>query len=182
MTCPGSELDERVTEAARHLVGLLRRTGATLATAESLTGGLLGAAVTAVPGASRVYRGGVIAYATDLKHQLLGVDAALLQRVGAVDALVAAAMAEGVRRRLGADCGLATTGVAGPDSQDGKPPGTVWVGIVTASQTLSTDICAAGERPDVRRAGVLHALRKLHAVLEGEVGPSGPAGDRKRIG
>lgn len=170
MTGLGEELDGQVVEAARQLVGLLRRAKVTLASAESLTGGLLAAAITAVPGASRVYRGGVIAYATDLKDQLLGVDAALLQRVGAVDPLVADAMAQGVRQRLGADCGLATTGVAGPDPLDGKPPGTVWVGVATGSQALTTHICAPGARADVRRAAVLHALRQLHTVLGGDAG------------
>ena len=182
MTYAGGELDDRVAEAARDLVALLRRTGASLASAESLTGGLLGATITAVPGASHVYRGGVIAYATEVKHELLGVDAGLLRRVGAVDPQVASAMAVGVRQRLGADYGLATTGVAGPESQDGKSPGTVWLGIATGRQTLSTDLCALGGRSDVRRAAVLHALNQLLAVLRGDAGPSGSAGERTRIG
>ncbi|MEV0847067.1 CinA family protein [Streptomyces sp. NPDC049954] len=108
---------------------LLRATGRTLAVAESLTGGLVAAEITAVSGASRAFRGSVTAYATDLKHRVLGVDAALLERNGAVDAEVAAQMAEGVRRILGADWGLATTGVAGPEPQDGKAVGTVFVAV-----------------------------------------------------
>ncbi len=121
-----------VADAAVRVVRLLGERGLRLATAESLTGGLLAGAVTDVPGASRVFVGGVVAYATSLKHALLGVDADLLERVGAVDPDVAAQMADGVRRRLGADVGLATTGVAGPDPQDGHAPGTVFVGVATA--------------------------------------------------
>ncbi|WP_396134545.1 CinA family protein [Cellulomonas sp. ATA003] len=108
---------------AAALVAALAAHGRSVAVAESLTGGMVTAAVVDVPGASRVLRGGVVAYATDLKAQLLGVDRALLARVGAVDPGVAGEMAQGVRARLGADVGLATTGVAGPDPQDGHAPG-----------------------------------------------------------
>jgi nicotinamide-nucleotide amidase len=103
--------------------------GETIAVAESLTGGLVAAEITAVPGASEAFRGSVTAYATALKHELLGVDADLLATRGAVDAQVAAQMAAGVRKALGADWGVATTGVAGPDPQDGQPVGTVFVAV-----------------------------------------------------
>lgn len=154
-------------DTAAAVVRLLEAAGHTVATAESLTGGCLGAALTAVPGASRVYRGGVIAYATELKHQLLGVDAALLARVGAVDARVAAMMAEGVRDGLAADYGVATTGVAGPDPQDGHPPGTVWVAIATPGTTVVVDasVAAPADRAAVRRSTVLTALTQLAVVL-----------------
>lgn len=122
-----------VASPAVELVARLTAAGATLAVAESLTGGALAAAVVDVPGASRCFRGGVVAYATDLKATLLGVDADLLARVGAVHPDVAAAMAQGVRARLGATYGLATTGVAGPDPQDGQPPGTVFVAVAGPS-------------------------------------------------
>ena len=102
---------------------LLAGRGQSLAVAESLTGGLVAGALTAVPGASRVVRGSVTAYATDLKRDVLGVDGALLAARGAVDGEVARQMASGVRRVLGADWGLATTGVAGPDPQDGLSGG-----------------------------------------------------------
>ena len=156
-----------VDDAAAQVVRLLQAAGRTVATAESLTGGWLGAAVTAVPGASACYRGGVITYATELKHQLLGVDAALLARVGAVDAAVAASMAEGVRDRLGADYGVATTGVAGPDPQDGHLPGTVWVAIATPGPTVVVDALVTGpaDRAAIRRRTVLTALTQLAAVL-----------------
>jgi len=118
-----------VSSTATEVVRLLTVSGATLAVAESLTGGLVAAEITSVPGASKAFRGSVTAYATELKHQLLGVDAALLAERGAVDAQVAAQMAAGVRKALGADWGIATTGVAGPEPQDGQPVGTVFVAV-----------------------------------------------------
>ncbi|MFE0102713.1 CinA family protein [Streptomyces sp. NPDC059009] len=115
--------------AAEDVLRLLGARGETLAVAESLTGGLVAAEITEVPGASRVFRGSVTAYATALKRDVLGVDGALLTERGAVDAEVARQMAAGVRRALGADWGLATTGVAGPDPQDGQAVGTVFVAV-----------------------------------------------------
>lgn len=107
-------------DPAFRLLATARRARLTVAVAESLTGGRVAAALTAVPGASAVLRGSVTAYATDLKASVLGVDPALLSRSGAVDPEVARQMAVGVRRVCGADVGIATTGVAGPDEQDGK--------------------------------------------------------------
>jgi nicotinamide-nucleotide amidase len=104
--------------------------GRTLATAESITGGQLGSTITAIPGASQIFRGGVVAYATDLKSSLLGVSDLLLADGGAVQAQVALEMATGVAVKLDADFGLAVTGVAGPASQDGHLPGTVFVACV----------------------------------------------------
>lgn len=104
--------------------------GRTLATAESLTGGQIGSTITAIPGASKVYRGGVISYASDLKVSLVDVPASLLEEGGAIQAEVALAMARGAATNLDADFGLAVTGVAGPASQDGKKPGTVFVACV----------------------------------------------------
>ena len=118
-----------MSSSAAQVVRLLTVSGRTLAVAESLTGGLVAAEITAVPGASQAFRGSVTAYATELKHELLGVDATLLDQRGAVDPQVAAQMAAGVRKALGADWGLATTGVAGPEPQDGKPVGTVFVAL-----------------------------------------------------
>src|ERR1700748_2677274 len=99
-------------ELPTEIIGLLARTGKTVAAAESLTGGLVAAALTDVPGSSNAFRGGVIAYATELKAQVLGVDVGMLKRHGPVYAPVASAMAAGVRQRLGATIGVATTGVA----------------------------------------------------------------------
>jgi nicotinamide-nucleotide amidase len=132
----------------------------TLAVAESLTGGLVAAAITSVPGASAVFRGSVTAYATELKASVLGVDAALLAAEGAVDGEVAAQMCQGVRRLLGADVGVATTGVAGPTEQDGKPVGLVYVGICFADGSVRvTESRFDGDREAVRRQAVEEALR-----------------------
>jgi nicotinamide-nucleotide amidase len=147
--------------AAADVVGWLAAAGQTLAVAESLTGGLLAARIVDVPGASAVLRGGVVAYATDLKAALLGVDGDLLAQEGAVHPRVAAQMADGVRRRLGATWGLATTGVAGPDPQDGRPPGTVYLGVAGPADVRSVGLVIAGDRAAVRRGTVDAALALL---------------------
>lgn len=151
--------------AARAL-DAVRARGWTLAVAESLTGGLLSARVVDVPGASLVHRGAVVAYATDLKAALLDVPADLLDAVGPVHPDVALHMAQGVRRHLTADVGVATTGVAGPDPQDGHPPGTVHVAVVTpdARQVLSLQL--VGDRAAVREQCVVAALALLTDVVE----------------
>ena len=132
--------------------------GLTVAVAESLTGGLVVADLVSVPGASAVVRGGVVAYATELKHALLGVDAALLAAGGPVQGAVAEQMASGVRARLGADLGLATTGVAGPDPQDGHPPGEVWIAVASAVDVRSVRLELGGDRDAVRRETVVAVL------------------------
>jgi PncC family amidohydrolase len=111
------------------VVEALGRTRATLATAESLTGGRLAALMTEVPGSSEVYRGGVVAYATELKLDVLEVPEAVVEEYGVVSAECALAMARGVRRLARATYGVSTTGVAGPDRQEDKPAGTVFVGL-----------------------------------------------------
>ena len=135
---------------AADLLAALGARGWSLGVAESLTGGLVSAALVDVPGASTVLRGAVVAYATDLKGALLDVDRALLAARGAVDPDVARAMAAGARRRLGADVGLASTGVAGPDPQDGHPPGTVHVAVATPEGTLVESLQLVGSRAAVR--------------------------------
>jgi nicotinamide-nucleotide amidase len=152
-------------ELAARIVGLLTQRQQTIAVAESLTGGLLGAAITTVPGASAVFRGGVIAYATDLKAALLGVPAALLAERGAVDPDVAGAMAAGVARRLGATAGVATTGVAGPDPAEGKPPGTVHIAVCAGGGAVVQTLALAGSRDEIRRGTVERSLRLLWSVL-----------------
>jgi nicotinamide-nucleotide amidase len=147
------------------LVATLRARGQTLAIAESLTGGALSAAVVDVPGASAVLRGAVVAYATDLKHDLLGVSVDLLAAEGAVHPEVARQMADGVRERLGATWGVATTGVAGPDPQDGMPPGTVYVAITGPDRDRVERLLLPGGRGKVRAATVRRALLLLGVVL-----------------
>jgi nicotinamide-nucleotide amidase len=150
------------------VLGLLSGAGWTLATAESLTGGLVAAALTDIPGASVAFRGGVVSYATDLKARLLGVDAAMLAAHGPVYAPVAAAMAAGVRERLEATVGVATTGVAGPDPADGIPPGTVHIAISLADDTIVRTIGLAGDRDEVRRLTVERVLGLLLGRLREE--------------
>ncbi|MFC4556332.1 CinA family protein [Georgenia faecalis] len=151
-----------VTE--RVLAALAAR-GGTLALAESLTGGDVTARLVAVPGASAVLRGGVVPYATDLKAELLGVDADLLAAAGPVDARVAAQMAQGAARRLGADHAVATTGVAGPGPADGAAAGTVYVAACAPGVVRVRRLALAGTRPLVRRASGDAALALLAGLL-----------------
>ena len=148
---------------AATLLAALQRKGWTLGVAESLTGGALSSALVAVPGASASLFGAVVAYATPVKHSLLGVDAALLAAHGPVHPLVAEQMADGVRRAVAvegraADVGISTTGIAGPDSPDGQPVGTVHVGVVTPSARTSFSFVFDGDRAGIRRQSVEAAL------------------------
>jgi nicotinamide-nucleotide amidase len=147
------------------LIERLSQRGLTVAVAESLTGGLLSAALTEVPGASAVIRGGVVAYATDLKASVLGVSPGLLARVGAVDAEVALAMASGVSAELGSDIGLATTGVAGPEPQDGKAVGTVFIACVWGDKRVVEELSLTGTRNEIRSLTVHAALRLLSSAV-----------------
>ena len=155
-------------ELATEIIRLLTAAGQTLAAAESLTGGLVAAALTDVPGSSLAFRGGVVAYATELKAQLLGVDAAMLTRHGPVYAPVAAAMADGVRSRLGTTIGVATTGVAGPGPQDGQPAGTVHIAVSLAGDTVVRTVGLTGDRDEVRRLAVERVLGLLLGRLREE--------------
>ncbi|MEV2256750.1 CinA family protein [Streptomyces sp. NPDC050147] len=188
-------------DPAAEVLRLLQARGETLAVAESLTGGLVAAEVTAVPGASRVFRGSVTAYATELKHEVLGVDGTLLAERGAVDAEVALQMAAGVRKVMGADWGLATTGVAGPEPQDGQAVGTVFVAVdgpgpraegsdsgrgEPSSALRSEGKVAAlrlnGERSDIRMESVRSVLTLLVERLSGERAGNGRAQDTEQNG
>lgn len=153
---------------AERIVAALTTAGRTLALAESLTGGGVIEALVSVPGASVCVRGAVVAYATDLKRTLLDVPAPLLAQHGPVHPEVALAMARGARVRLGADVGAATTGVAGPDPQGGRPPGTFHVAVVTADGEWVRS-AAVGDlgRPGVRTAARDAALDLILAVAEG---------------
>jgi nicotinamide-nucleotide amidase len=152
----------------RALLELLARGGATLATAESLTGGRLAARLTAVPGASRCYVGGVVAYATEVKVALLGVPAGLVAEHGAVSAQCARAMALGARERFGATYAVATTGVAGPDRQEGLPPGTVYVGVAGPGGPTAVGLELAGDRATIQDRTCEEALAALADVLQRE--------------
>ncbi|MEU1048792.1 CinA family protein [Streptomyces sp. NPDC005897] len=172
------------------VVRLLTVKGETLAVAESLTGGMVAAALTAVPGASKAFRGSVTAYATELKRELLGVDGELLAAHGAVDPQVAAQMAAGVRTALGADWGIATTGVAGPDPQDGQPVGTVFVAV--SGPSGAGQGCADGgkvealrlngDRAEIRMESVRSVLALLLRELASEQTGNERAQDTERNG
>jgi PncC family amidohydrolase len=151
---------------ARFIVAALTDRGQTVAVAESLTGGLLAATLVEIPGVSAVFRGGIVAYATDLKAALLGVPETLLDRYGAVHADVAAAMADGVRRRLGATFGLATTGVAGPDPADGQPVGTVHIAASGPGGVTPQSLRLTGDRRSIRQQTVVTCLKQLRRMLE----------------
>jgi nicotinamide-nucleotide amidase len=155
-------------ELAVEIIAVLTAAGHTVAAAESLTGGLVAAALTDVPGSSAAFRGGVVSYATELKASLLGVDTGLLARHGPVHAPVAAAMADGVRERLGATVGVATTGVAGPGPQDGHPAGTVHIAVSLAGDTVVRTMGLAGNRDEVRRLTVERVLGLLLGRLREE--------------
>ncbi|HLH82992.1 MAG TPA: CinA family protein [Trebonia sp.] len=148
-------------ELAAEIIRLLTASSQTVAVAESLTGGLVAAALTDVPGSSKAFRGGVVAYATEIKARVLGVDSQMLDAHGPVYAPVAAAMAAGVRVRLGATVGVATTGVAGPDPADGFPPGTVHIAVSLADDTVVRTMALNGNRDEVRRLTVERALGLL---------------------
>jgi nicotinamide-nucleotide amidase len=164
-------------EAAVRVIGLLVAGGLTIGTAESLTGGLVAAELTAVPGASAVVRGGIVAYAAQVKQALLGVPGALLDRVGTVHEDVALAMARGVAGRLPASVGVATTGVAGPDPVDAHPVGTVHLAVVWPGRPAPGSLAPVpasvrhaalrltGDRAQIRRETVRQALNLLVTAL-----------------
>lgn len=166
MTSPGA------AASAEEVLDLLRERHATVAVAESLTGGLVAAELTSVRGSSKAFRGSVTVYATDLKSSLLGVDARLLAAEGAVHPKVARQMALGVRTALSADYGVATTGVAGPDPQDGKPVGTVYVAVAGPSGLATVHLTLGGERSAIRAATVDAALSLLRQALLTAVRPA----------
>jgi nicotinamide-nucleotide amidase len=155
---------------AESVIEALTARGLTIALAESLTGGQLVAALIDVPGASAAVIGGVVAYNTAIKHSVLGVDAHLLADKGAVNADVARQMARGVRAALAvdgrdADVGVATTGVAGPDMQDGKPVGTVYVAVAIGDDVKVAGLLLQGDRADIRS----HTVNAALSLILGEL-------------
>ncbi len=136
--------------------------GKTLATAESCTGGGIGAALTAIPGSSAVYKGGIISYTNWVKHNLLGVDQHLLDTLGAVSAPVAEAMAKGAREAIQADIAVSVTGLAGPGGDEfGNPVGLVFIGYSDAGKTLSRRFLFPGSRGEIRQAACREALKLI---------------------
>lgn len=145
---------------------LKRLEGKTLVTAESLTGGGIGAALTAVPGSSAVYKGGVISYTDEVKHELLGVDEEILRRYGAVSLWTAGAMASGVRKLLKADVAVSVTGLAGPGGDEfGHKVGTVFIGFENQAKSIAKEYRFTGDREAVRRQTICAALELILEMM-----------------
>jgi PncC family amidohydrolase len=157
--------------ALEHAAGLhdeLVRRGATVASAESLTGGAVAELLSTAPGASKSFLGGVVSYASAVKVDLLGVSEQTVAEHGVVSRQCAAEMAEGVRRLLGSDLGVSTTGVAGPETQEGKPVGLVYVGVASTDRTDVVELHLDGDRAEIRRQTVQAALAALMATVGAE--------------
>ncbi|MBO7721145.1 MAG: CinA family protein [Kiritimatiellae bacterium] len=146
---------------AEKLVKEMAARNLTCATAESCTGGGVGSAITAVPGSSAVFRGGVISYDNSVKRGVLGVDGAILDGVGPVSAECAGQMAQGARRLLKADLSVSVTGLAGPGGDGVHPVGSVWFGLAAEDGVQAENVVFAGDRAEVREAAVEHALAML---------------------
>ena len=154
--------EERIAELAARLKDRACAAGVTAATAESCTGGLIAGAVTAVPGSSAFFYGGIVSYDNSVKQNVLGVPGSVLKTVGAVSEACARAMAEGSRRLIGTDLAVSVTGIAGPDGGSAeKPVGTVWFGLASADGTTAEMRRFDGDRAAVRAQTVIHALELL---------------------
>lgn len=161
-----------VGEGAAQVVTALADRGLTLGTAESLTAGLVCADLADIPGCSRVLRGGIVAYQAEVKARLLGLDEDTLAQ-GVVSRAVAEDMARSARDRLGADVGVATTGVAGPEPHGGEPVGSVWIAVAVEDRVHSRPLRLAGDRAGIRSQTVAACWALVLSVL-GAGGPTGP--------
>jgi PncC family amidohydrolase len=160
--------DAATQQAATRLVEVLAKRGHTLAVAESCTGGLLGATITAVPGASKGFLGGVLAYSDESKHHALGVAKAKLAKFGSVSGAIVEAMAHGVRDSFHSDIAMAVSGIAGPDGgTPGKPVGTVWLAVLGPGALIDVHrVHIDGDRDQVRREAVAEAIGMALELLE----------------
>lgn len=155
-----------LNNTALDLLRLLRMRGYTFASAESCTGGNIAHTITEIPGCSDVMLGGVVSYCNEVKHNVLGVSRELLESHGAVSEPVVRQMAEGVRRVLGADCSVATSGIAGPGGAvPGKPVGTVWIAASTPSETIARRMHFDGDRSEVIAQATDAALKMIGEIL-----------------
>ncbi|EPD78115.1 MULTISPECIES: CinA family protein [Atopobiaceae] len=160
--------DKELYEAAARVIREAAAAHVTLATAESCTGGLVAGALTAVPGSSEVFLGSVVSYAIEVKQKVLGVSEEIfaVPELGAVSEPCAQQMAQGVRRTIGSELAVSTTGIAGPGgSEPGKPVGTVWFGVASAHGVHAGVKHFDGSRDDVRREAVLYALQLFHEEI-----------------
>lgn len=158
--------DPLITDAARALVADLTVRRQTVATAESLTAGLLAATIAGVAGASAVLAGGLVTYTVDTKMRLAGVPQEVLDAVGPVAAPTARALAVGARQRCGATWGVSLTGVAGPEPHGGHPVGTVFLGLAGPVDTDVVELALSGSRWDIRMAAVGEAIERLRVMVE----------------
>lgn len=156
-----------MTTLAASVIAALKERGMTVATCESLTGGMICAALVDVPGASAVVRGGLITYQTDTKTLLVDVPASLIGQHGVVSAEVARAMAEGARQKLGVDIAVSATGMASPGGEEDPPAGTVFVGIAAEGFVRAIPLMLAGTRQEIRRQTVQAALEGILAAVQG---------------
>jgi PncC family amidohydrolase len=157
-----------MAQRAEEILELLRSSQSTLATAESITGGLISGALTDIPGSSDVFLGGVVAYSAAAKCSLLGVDPELIKENGVVSAQVASAMAQGALQTFGSSWAIATTGVAGPGASEGNPPGTVWIAICRKGGTPESHLFALeGDRQEVRDQTIARAFTLFTRILRG---------------
>ncbi len=157
--------DERLAGAAELVITGFRDKGLSLATCESITGGGIGWTLTRIAGASDVFRGGLITYASELKSTLAGVDAEFIAAHGVINRTTALEMAEGAAQVCAADVAVAVTGTAGPTGEDGEPPGTVWLGVCLDGHALAHRCAFPGERDAVRRWTVLACLNALGRLV-----------------
>jgi nicotinamide-nucleotide amidase len=157
-----------VIDTAKTVHDLLMERDETVATAESLTGGRVAALLTEAPGASQTYLGGVVSYATEIKVGVLGVPMEVVEEHGVVSAECARAMAQGARALTGATYAVSTTGVAGPEEQEGKPPGTVYVGVAGPAGDTALALDLAGDRAAIQRQTCEEALSALAETIRGE--------------
>ena len=151
--------------AAERVLSELRRRKQTLSVAESLTGGLLGGAITEIPGASDVFLGGVVAYNARMKSELLGVDPESIAHYGVVSREIAIEMAVGAARLFRSDWAIATTGVAGPGPSEGVAAGTVWIAIAATGTPYAEALALSGSRQEVRMATIARALATFTRIL-----------------
>jgi PncC family amidohydrolase len=164
--------DEGLVALARRLQSTALQAGIAIAVAESCTGGMVASAITAVPGSSGYFLGGIVSYADEAKRDLLGVDAAALAAHGAVSAQVARAMAEGARARFGASVAASVTGIAGPDGGSAeKPVGLTYVGVADANGVDVRRIVWTGDRASNRRESAVAVLEALLNRIGGRVPP-----------
>lgn len=147
-----------MSSLAQAVIAVLRERRESIATCESITGGAIAATLTDIPGASAVFRGGLITYASDLKASLAGVDAELIANQGVINEETARQMARGAVERCGSNWAVATTGVAGPDQQDGADVGTLFLALAGAKRVVSREFRLSGSRPDIRNQSVRLAL------------------------